>query len=311
MMPFATDHLAHGHLIQDHAMQPLSHFIAQRTPFQSNMEVGGADYEEGKHYVYVVGNMHAYFPNLSIEKEFYQACLLSGVEVSLLENVNDEVSLAKLNSNASLNELLYKGLSKPENNYIAREMNWTFNNTDSNEIYALQPLSDDKLIQFIAALGVSDQQIIMVGEWTEGERTLVSNLIPTKSSNLTKMIDAEKNNESDFTELVDEILSLNANDGFQSSERGLNYLLYNNKQIYTESFSLCYKANQNGPNPNGYQLVSVEPITYWSGKRLIAKIIFHYQGINTGARQSWYSAVDVTGEYPFLLTKWKRFLPQH
>ncbi|TBR41113.1 hypothetical protein CBF23_010935 [Marinomonas agarivorans] len=313
MMPSVIDLLSRSHAskpLQSLEAQLSDSLIAQRTPFQANMEVGGADSEDDKYYVYVVGKMHVYFPDLSIEKEFYQACLLSGVDVSLLEGVNDEVSLAQLNSNASLSALLYKGLSKPENGYVAREMSWTFNNVDNNEIYALEPLSDDKLLQFVAALGASDQEIIMVGQWTENDRVLVSNLIPTKSSNLNKMIAAEKTNESNFKDLVDEILSLNANDGFQPDERGLNYLLYNNKEIYNESFSLCYKANPNGPNPSGYQLVNVEPVTYWSGKRLIAKIIFHYQGINTGARQSWYSAADVTGEYPFLLTKWKRFLPQ-
>jgi len=321
MMSLSTDHLIHPHAAQPSALPlsvPLSLNLAsslalavtQRTAFQSNMESGN-DYKDDKHYVYAVGTIQAYFPNLSIEKEFYQACLLSGVDVSLLDSVNDDVSLAQLNSNAALNGLLYKGLGKQENSYVAREMNWTFSNIDNNEIYTLVPISDEKLIQFVAALGRADPQMIMVGQWMDDGRILVSNLIPAKATQLTQMVESEKKNEPAFSELVDEILSLSTNDGFQPSERGLNYLLYNNTQIYTESYSLCYNVNQNGPNPSGYQLVNVEPFTYWSGKRLISKTVFHYQGINTGARQSWYSAVDVTGEYPFLLTKWKRFLPQH
>ncbi|MBU2899030.1 hypothetical protein [Vibrio hepatarius] len=75
--------------------------------------------------------------------------------------------------------------------------------------------------------------------------------------------------------------------------------------------NLCFNPNPSGPNPNGYQLVNVEVVTDWSGDRLVSKLIFNYQGINTGAKQSWYSTVDVTGEYPFSLAKWKRFLPQY
>lgn len=291
-------------------MEPSDKAVIQCSSFQENMEVGGAKEEQNKDYVYVVGTIHAYFPNLSIEKEFFQACVLSGVDVSLLEGVNDEVGLAQLNSNPALSSLLYKGLGKSQNSYLIREIQWVFNNIDSNEIYNLLPLSDDKLTQFVAALGVENQQVIMLGELMEEGGILVSNLIPTKSSPLTKTIASEQNNQKEFSEMTDEILSLNGNDGFQSFERGMNYLLYHNMKIYTESYSLCYKANPTGPNPSGYQLVSVEPFSYWSGKRLIAKVVFHYQGINTGAMQSWYSAVDVTGEYPFMLTEWQRFLPQ-
>ncbi|MDN3611526.1 hypothetical protein ACFFUP_12965 [Vibrio ostreicida] len=267
-------------------------------------------YAATREYVYVVGDINAHFPNLSVEKEYYQACVLSGVDASRLKEVNDDVALARLNQEPTLNEILYQGLSQSQNSYVAREMNWLFCNVDNNELYTLITDSDDSLLQFVAALGLKDEQVILQGEVQQDGRVLVSNLIPVNSTPVNKSQIANAENQHK-KELVDEIRSLNANDGMRNDERALNYTLYNNQSVYKESFQLCYKANSGGPNPNGYQLVNVEIDTSWNGDRLVSKLIFNYQGINTGAKQSWYTTVDVTGEYPFLLTEWKRFLPRY
>jgi hypothetical protein len=286
--------------------------IAQRarsTLNESESLVENGRYAETHEYIYVVGQIGAQFPNLSIEKEFYQACLLTGVDVSSLKDVDDDVALTRLNQDSALNTLVYQGLSHKENEYVAREMDWLFLNVDNNEIYTMLTDSDDSLMQFIAALGLKDQQVIMQGQMMPDGRILVSNLIPVKSTPVNKSHIELIANQA-MKELIEEIRSLNANDGARNPERALNYVLYNNKRVFEESYSLCYKANPAGPNPNGYQLVNVEVITSWSGERLVSKVIFNYQGINTGAKQSWYTTVDVTGEYPFMLVEWKRFLPQ-
>jgi hypothetical protein len=286
--------------------------IAQRalsTLSEPERLVENGHYAETHEYIYVVGHISGYFPNLSIEKEFYQACLLTGVDVSSLKDVDDDVALTRLNQDTSLHSLLYQGLSHKDNEYVAREMDWLFLNVDNNDIYTMITDSDDSLMQFIAALGLKDQQVIMQGQMMPDGRVLVSNLIPVKSTPVNKShIDPNANQQ--LKELIEEIRSLNANDGARNADRALNYVLYNNKRVFEESYSLCYKANPAGPNPNGYQLVNVEVMTSWSGERLVSKVIFNYQGINTSAKQSWYTTVDVTGEYPFMLIEWKRFLPQ-
>ncbi|WCN09889.1 hypothetical protein [Marinomonas mediterranea] len=284
--------------------------VIQREPFQSEMELGVGVGQTDKEYVYVVGSVNAYFPNLGVEKEFYQACLLTGVDVSSLENINDEVSLARLNQSDSLSATLHQGFSKPENAYVAREMSWVFSNVDSNEVYRIFAESDESLMQLVAALGAKHESIIMIGQLTGNGHVLLSNLIPIKSTPVRASLGA-KSGDTEMLALAEEILSLNANNGLSNQERALNYLLYNNTKIYTESYDFCYKANASGPNPSGYQLVSVDLLLSWSGDRLVSKVVFNYQGINTGAKQSWYSTVDVTGEYPFMLTDWKRFLPQY
>ncbi|WP_370738780.1 hypothetical protein [Vibrio quintilis] len=52
---------------------------------------------------------------------------------------------------------------------------------------------------------------------------------------------SNSDNESTMPPLVEEILSLNANDGNRNDERALNYVLYNNPQIYLQSYTLYYK----------------------------------------------------------------------
>ena len=258
-------------------------------------------------YIYVVGFITAQFPSLSLEKEFEQS---TGFDESQLGQVNDEVSLQRLNCNKQLPGLLLTGLSDPNNRHVAREMHWILDNVEGNETYTLVPSSNEKLTQLIAALNLTAKQekVILVGSRLESGVIEVSHLIPANLKALTKVASLLKSANNEFSELVDEILSMNANDGNTDNDRALNYVLYHNAEVYLKSYDFCYKSTPGGPNPSGYQLVNVRVMTSLSGERWVAKVIFDYQGINTGAKQSWYSAVDVTGEYPFLLVKWQRFL---
>ncbi|MFQ3220045.1 MAG: hypothetical protein ACI96W_002412 [Paraglaciecola sp.] len=270
--------------------------------------IGPANIDSEYNFVYTVGTINVRFPTLSLEKEFNQASILSGNTVPSLDKVNDDVGLILLNHNNDLLELLFNGLSDPKNRYIARKMIWTLDNVDNNEVFTLLPTSNERLTQFIAALNPKCGQVIVMGTLLDGDRVAVSNIVPTSLTALTQIIAQEKSHGAPFVDLVDEIISMNANDGNRNAERALNYVLYNNPDIYLESYKLCYKSSQSGPNPSGYQLVNVSVLTSVSGNRLVAKVVFDYKGINTGASQSWYCAVDVTGEYPFLLVKWTRFL---
>ncbi|WP_298769352.1 hypothetical protein [uncultured Shewanella sp.] len=258
-------------------------------------------------YIYVVGFITAQFPSLSLEKAFEQS---SSLTESQLGKVNDEVGLQRLNRNKQLPALLLQGLSSANNRNIAREMHWILDNVEGNETYTLVPSSHEKLTQLIAALSLTTKQekVILVGSRLESGVIEVSHLIPANLKALTDVASLLKSGNKEFTELVDEILSMNANDGNTDNDRALNFVLYHNAEVYLKSYDFCYKSTPGGPNPSGYQLVNVRVRTSLSGERWVAKVIFDYQGINTGAKQSWYSAVDVTGEYPFLLVKWQRFL---
>jgi hypothetical protein len=299
------------------------HQQAIKSPTLKN-EIEPANINQPETYIYAVGYIHAKFPNLSLEKEFNQAKTLADKNSPLLPDVNDDVALAHANRNKNLNSELYGTLIKPENNYIAREMNWTFSNSDGNETYKVIPPSHQGLYELISALapnssdknkGGNDvaQQVIIIGvESRETDSLAFSHIIPVSQESITQSISQAAGttsiNNTYMTELVSEILSLNGNDGYNHGDRALNYALYNNWPIYQKAYELLYASSSNGPNPNGYQLVNVRILGDSSSNRLVAKLVFDFQGINTGASQSWYCAVDVSGEYPFLLTDMARFL---
>lgn len=272
-------------------------------------------------YVYVIGHINAHFPNLSIEKEFQQAALLADQPITGLSTVSDEVALAQVNQLPDLDSQLYTLLSQPQYNYIARQMSWTLNNADNNQIYTLLPTSNQRLQQFIAAIAPQSdqqpQQVILVGSVLPDQggtlpKVLVSNTTPANTSTLINVVAngqlTSQTQLNDLTALTLEILSLSANDGETDSDRALNYALYQHPLIYKMSYELGYSVSSTSPNPSGYQLLNVRVLLQNSGNRSVASIIFDYGGINTGARQSWYCTVDVTGEYPFLLTPWARYL---
>ncbi|WP_051484615.1 hypothetical protein [Shewanella waksmanii] len=267
-----------------------------------------ANHDDTNNWIYVVGKINALFPSLSLEQEFLQASQIAGTPPPANSMASDQVELEQINSQPQQSKWLYNGLSQPQNLYIAREMNWVLENTDNNHLFSLLPTSNQCLLQLISALSPDTGNIILVGQRLADGRVAVSNITATNTPALQQVAQQEQSKSTSFTQVVNELLSLNANNGESDAERAINFTLYNNDKIYTETYGFCYQPNTSGANPSGYQLVNVQVKTQTSGDRLIAKVIFHYQGINTGASQSWYCAVDVTGEYPFITVPWKQHL---
>ena len=281
-------------------------------------------------YIYVLGYIETAFPSLSVENEFQQCLQLEQhASIQWLAPVSDQISCNQLNHNPALNSDLYKVLSQPQNIHLARNLNWSLSNSDKQNIYTLTPSSPEQLKQFIAAIApqtTNTQQqnsnnqdpskVILIGRANHNNsptpNVTVSNIIPVSSSALQSKITHSQSitNNQYLVEMIEEILSLTANDGYNDGERALNYSLYNNMQLYANSYNFYYNSNSQGPNASGYQIVDVQIQTAYSGERIISKVIFHYQGINTGAIQSWYCSVDVTGEFPFFVHQWRRYLPR-
>ncbi|MDP4486903.1 hypothetical protein QDG88_02920 [Pseudoalteromonas piscicida] len=268
-------------------------------------------------FVYAVGVINAQFPTLNLEKELYQNSLMGNQETQLpmLENVNDDIALQRLNRNKQLNQELFKGLSLGKNRYIARSMKWVLDNRYIEQLYTLLIPTDELLTQCITALDRTTNsetgQVVIIGEMHSPNTVLVSAIIPVMVLPFGEVLHGVKANNDQFQNLVTEITSLNISRGNSDATRALNYVLYNNPAIYQQSFHLYYQSRQDGPNPNGYQLINVDVNVSNSGDRVAADVIFVYQGINTGAMQFWRSRVDVTGEYPFVVSNWEQYLPSN
>jgi len=277
-------------------------------------------------YIYTVGRPQASFPSLSVEKEFFQAIPVADVGSSGKEfDISDEVSLKQLNLDENLQANLYGVLSRPENFYIAREMCWHLVNTEGNESYTIIPTSNKRLNDLVTAIKPADNnqpgQYIAIGHFKSGvvnsdcldggaRVIMLDHLLPVSSAGIVAAVtklDSSINN-GNLQPMVDEILSLNGNEGITEHDRALNYVLYNNYVIYQKAYQHMYDTNSKGPNPSGYQLVNVRSQWVGSSNRKVVRVIFEFAGIDSGATQSWYSTVDVTGEFPFLLTDYARYL---
>jgi hypothetical protein len=101
--------------------------------------------------------------------------------------------------------------------------------------------------------------------------------------------------------IVAEMLSLGENDGDTDKERALNYMLHHNFAVYSRSCEIMFEGSANNSDLPSARLSNIQVLTQMSDQRVIAKVVFDYQNNNGGAGQSWYSAVDVTDQYPFLL----------
>ncbi|MBQ4845118.1 hypothetical protein [Pseudoalteromonas sp. MMG005] len=264
-------------------------------------------------YVYCVGNINAKFPTLNLEKELNQNSIMSSNPLPMLENVNDNIALARLNRNTQLYQALFKGLSQPQNNYIARAMDWVLDNRFNEQQYKLILTNDELLTQCISALGrnesSTDGQVVVIGVASGAYEMHVTAIMPTAVMPYGQVCHGEKSTNTHFTQLVGEITALDSSAGNTDNTRALNFVLYNNVDVYNHSYNLYYNSSSDGPNPSGYQLLSVDTDMLNSGDRIVVNVIFKYQGINTGALQYWYCRVDVTGEYPFIVQPWQQYLP--
>ena len=96
-------------------------------------------------------------------------------------------------------------------------------------------------------------------------------------------------------ELFDRIMHMADNAGADNEHRALNYLATRYPAIYTKAAEELAK---------GYALTGVEvrssPL---SSGRNIVDVIFSYTNRNTDFTEKYSVRVDVTGEFPFLVTK--------
>jgi len=269
--------------------------------------------------VYVSGQVKADFPNIGLRREF-ERCLLS-----ITNGGNNSQYLATdtgtpLRKRKDLNELkksLYTLFSKPQFTYVARDMSWTLMDAYGNDIYHLDS-SETQLNELVKAIEPTDrnvpQAVTILGETTlrsennipsitirKVETVTPSSIINTINSQIPGMDD------NNLKKTVAEILTLGENEGYTNEDRALNYCLDHNMKIYIGAYEVLNNSNSSTSSPTA-QLSNIYVALQVSGSRRVAKVIFTFQNIEGGGTQSWYSAVDVTDEYPFLLVGFKRFL---
>ncbi len=248
-------------------------------------------------FVYALGRIEPRFPKLSVEKEFAQA--LSRED---MRGQSDRQALSSI-------------LSKREYRYIARQMCWVFS-IEGLETYLLFPRDPSDLDLFIESLRPTPSPIdidavigvrgpvappdmcngltvpmVVVDHLYSFDRDALLASVPLPST--------MKNDEDQFRasagELLDRILQLTDNAGATPEDRALNYLVLRYPAVYEKmADELASNASLSG--------VELKPSSL-TNTRKIVEVIFSFRNRQTDVVEKSFVRVDVTEEFPFLVTK--------
>ncbi|MFZ3168963.1 MAG: hypothetical protein WA130_15220 [Candidatus Methanoperedens sp.] len=250
-------------------------------------------------YVYALGRIMARFPTMGVEKEFVQATGRTGKETAGLTNQKTFHSI----------------LAKRENRYLVRKMCWVLT-IEGIDTYILQPRDStdfDSLVEAIRPAPSPMDIDVIIGmrgpiappEMCNGLMVPVVAFDQIYSFDRSKLIEALKEkrpeniSEEEFTaaaeELLDRITQMTDNAGATDEHRVVNYLSVRYDAIYAKT------AEMHGRN---FSLTALEVRpSRLSGVRKIVDVIFSYTQRETDVTEKFFVRVDVTEEFPFLVTK--------
>jgi hypothetical protein len=246
-------------------------------------------------YVYAIGTVAPRAPSLSIEKELMQA----------VGRLDDKGRTDR--------QTLQSALSSPENRYLARQMCWVFS-VQRIETYILGPRDPADYSLLIDALrtepsatdldvvigvrgpvappgacGGLQLPIVAFDQLYSFDHASFVGSIPTPEGRDAKSFAPVAD------ELFDRILQLGDNAGATDEHRALNYLSMRYPAIYARTAEAFEK---------GAALSSVEARpSALAGARRIVEVVFSYRDRTTDVVEKSVVRVDVTEEFPFLVSK--------
>jgi hypothetical protein len=246
-------------------------------------------------FVYAVGRIEPRFPRPSVEREFVQA-----VGRDKTSGLTDR-------------QALHAVLTKKENRYLVRQLCWVMT-IEGLETYILTPGDPADYDLLIDALRPSPQPgdlNCVVGvrgpiappDMCNGMMIPIVAFDQIYSFDREALIKAiprpEKISAKDFApaaeELFDRLMQMADNAGAADEHRAVNYLALRYPAIYANA------AEAFGRNSS---LTGVDVIpSALSGTRKILDVIFSYTNRNTDVVEKVFTRVDVTEEFPYLVTK--------
>jgi cyclic patellamide precursor peptide PatG len=246
-------------------------------------------------FVYALGRVEARFPSVSVEKEFAQA-------------------IGRADTAGQTDQQAFvTALSKRENRYLTRQLCWVMT-IQGLETYLLQPRDPSDFDRLIEAIrpqpSPMDVDVVVGRRGRIAPPDLCNGLtLPIVAFDQIYSFDREslikaipkpdKLTPKQFApaaeELFSRIMQMTDNAGATDEHRALNYLAMRYPAVYTIA------ADQFGKD---YTLTGVEsrpsPL---SNTRNIVDVIFSYSNRNTDFIEKFLVRVDVSEEFPFLVTK--------
>ena len=246
-------------------------------------------------YVYALGQIEARFPRLSIEKEFAQA----GGRMDTGGKTDQQVR--------------FEVLSKRQSRYLARQLCWVLV-IQGLETYLLQPRDPADYELLIEAIRPRPSPLdvdVVIGlrgpialpEMCNGLMVPVVAFDQIYSFDREALIRSiprpENTDEAQFGPaaegVFERIRRITDNAGATDEHRALNYLAMRYPAIYA-------RAAEAFADDFSLASVSARPSPL-SGTRNIVDVIFSYNNRNTDFTEKYSVRVDVTEEFPFLVSK--------
>ena len=249
-------------------------------------------------FVYALGQIEPRFSSLAAEKEFAQ--------------VTGRAEAAGLTDREALQAVL----SDRANRYLVRQLCWVFV-IEGLETYLLGPRDPadlDLLVEAVRprpsatdldvvvgvrgplappeACGGLGVPVVVFDQLYSFDRDALLNAIPRPDDVPAK---EDKRFRATAAELLDRILQMADNAGATDEHRALNYLAVRYPAIYART------ATAHAGNAS-LTAVDVRP-SRLSGVRRIVDVIFSYTHRQTDVTEKYFVRVDVTEEFPFLVTK--------
>jgi hypothetical protein len=246
-------------------------------------------------WVYAIGRIEARFPTVSVEKEFAQATGRADTK-----GLTDR-------------QTLHAVLSKPENRYLLRQLCFVMT-VEGLETYILTPRDPADYSQLAEAIRPSPSPLdmdVVIGmkgpiappQMCNGLMVPIVVFDQIYSFDREALIKAipkpEKTSAKEFApaaeELFDRMMQMTDNAGATDEHRALNYLAVRYQAIYAKAAEYFgQNCSLTGVDIQGSPL---------SGVRNVLNVIFTYTNRNTDVDDQCFVRVDVTDEFPFLVTK--------
>lgn len=251
-------------------------------------------------YVYAIGQIEPRFPTLSLEKEYAQRVGGAGT------------------AGKTDRQVLHEVLSHTENRYLTRQMCWVMT-VQGVETYLLTPRDPrdfDRLAEAIRPEPSPTDLDVAIGalgpmappDLCNGLMVPIVVFDQVYSFDRATLIDAiprvEEMKKSEFEaaarEVLDRICQVTDNAGATPDHRALNYLALRYPQVYrlaVEQFGAGASLTQ----------IDVRP-SHMKGARQVVDVIMSYTNRATDFTEKFFVRVDVTEEFPFLVSKLSPYL---
>ncbi|HME19971.1 MAG TPA: hypothetical protein VKI44_01155 [Acetobacteraceae bacterium] len=246
-------------------------------------------------FVYAIGRIEARFPQLSVEKEFAQATGRSDTH------------------GATDRQVLHQILTRHENRYLARQLCWVMS-VEGLETYILVPRDPADLQLLIEALrpapSRADVDVVIGMKGPIAPPTLCNGLVvPIVAFDQIYSFDvdalmseipcpegmAAEQFKTVAEEVFERVIQVGDNAGATDRDRALNYLVMRYPAVYASV------ADEHAKNAT-LSAVDVLPSSL-SGTRRIVDVVFTFTNRTTDVVTKRFVRVDVTEEFPFLVTK--------